>query len=204
LKGVTVLEQIQDVRVGYQIFTRFSGQPGRPARVLVIGSSAGAHLAALIALAEPGECGEDAQAPAAEGDLLPDWVPPSGAVLVSCPATFEPWTDILPSLWDTMQQVAGVSYGADPEFFRRISPVSYARSGACPVLFLHAEYEHLFPLENILHFIGLMRGAGGLAAYRTYPRAEHGFFYDISRRQQKRAFADILSFAENPSSFAVT
>lgn len=190
--GITVLDQLTDLRHAYDIFAAELRRRGRPARIAAAGSSAGAHLASLLSLAAPGQCGESLEfngtAPAGE------WIRPECVILQAAPVKFEPWEDIFPPAWEHMQKAAGVPYPGSKETYRRLSPFEYAGPEACPVLFLHAENEHMFPVSHLHEFSGKMRNAGRRCEIKIYTGAEHGFFYDFTRRVQKEAFSDILDF----------
>ena len=194
LTGTTVFDELADVRHGYDAFTSWLGEHGRPVRVFVMGSSAGAHLAALLTVARPGRCGE----PLAVGDTAyrNDWVPPIGAAVQSTPVTFEPWEEIFPHVWTSMQGIVGVPYATDPEPYRRVSPIRYVSADTPPMFFLEAENEHMFPLDQTLRMVQRMHAAGCVAEYKVYTRAEHGFFYDVTRRQQREALADVVAFID--------
>ena len=195
LAGVTILDQVTDVRHGYDRFVSYLKAKGRPVRIAVFGSSAGAHLAALLALARPGECAEAATF--GECRLENDWTPPAGAALQAVPVTFEPWEDIFPHIWTTMQDIVGTPYADAPELYRKVSPIEYVCAASCSVFILDAENEHMFPHELSLEFVEKMKTAGARAECKVYTKAEHGFFYDVTRRQQKEAFADIVAFVES-------
>lgn len=187
LEGVDIQAQIHDVRLGYQLFRAEWGE--RP--VVVYGGSAGGHLAALLALADPGACGEEAV-----GGV---WVRPAGAILASAPATFEPWDDIFPGIWASMQDIVGKPWTTDPEAYRRVSPSRYIDARSPPVLMLDGGNEHMFPRELGHDFVARLRAAGVWAERHEYPTAEHGFLYDTVRRPQKAAFAEMLRFLERMS-----
>lgn len=193
--GITVLDQLTDLRHAYDIFAAQLSGRGRPPRIAAVGTSAGAHLAALISLAAPGECGESLDSngrfPASE------WIKPECAILQAAPVKFEPWEDIFPPAWEHMQKAAGIRYPGNRVAYRRLSPFEYAGPAACPVLFLHADNEHMFPLRHIREFKEKMREAGRHCEIKIYSNAEHGFFYDLTRRVQKEAFSDILEFLRN-------
>ena len=193
--GGVIQDQITDVRHGYKLFIEHLRRVGRPLRVVVFGSSAGAHLAALLALAKPGECGESATF--RDVTLSPEWVAPVGAALQATPVLFEPWEDIFPHVWVTMQRIVGTPYGKAPELYRRIAPMTYVRADSCPVFFLEAEDEHMFPSRYCEQFVERMRAAGCRAEIKVYTHAEHGFVYDVTRRQQREAFADMLAFIDS-------
>lgn len=189
--GITVLNQITDIRHGYGLFAEFLKNSGRPVRIIVHGSSAGAHLAALLALAAPGQCGESKKF---KEMSIAEWIPPVAAILQSTPVFFEPWEDIFPHVWTAMQMVVGASYEEHQDLYRKVAPIRYISEFSCPFFFLEAECEHMFPLKHIVQFTEKMRSMGRRAEYKVYKNAEHGFFYDVTRRQQKEAFADILKF----------
>jgi acetyl esterase/lipase len=195
LSGVTILDQITDVRHGYDLFHTRLKRLGLPPRVFVHGSSAGAHLGALLTLALPGECGEDTCFRATR--LENEWVRPVGAALQATPVRFEPWEDIFPHGWTAMQRIVGTPYEQAPEKYRRVSPIEYVSRESSPVFFLEAKNEHMFPLEYTREFVEKMRALGRRAECKVYRRAEHGFFYDVTRRAQKEAFADTLAFIES-------
>lgn len=190
LSGVTAAEQVSDLRCAYSLFTEKLRGRSRPPRILVIGSSAGAHLAALLALAAPGECG-DALA------FEDEWIAPCGAALQATPVTFEPWEDIFPAIWSSMQDIAGTPYAPGAEVYRRLSPVAHLGKANPPLFFLEAENEHMFPGAMTLDFTEKHNALGIPSKWKKYPRTEHGFFYDLTRWQQRDAFEDIRAFAES-------
>jgi len=154
---------------------------GRRPHIAIIGTSAGAHLAAMAALTSP------AQAPSYRITAV---------CLQATPFTFEPWTDIFPAIWGDMQRAIGTPYDSDPTRYRQASPISHIRPGQPPIFALHAEDEHMFPLDLTEHFATESRALGNTVEIKTYPRTEHGFFYNLDRWQQREAFDDILSFVE--------
>ena len=64
------------------------------------------------------------------------------------------------------------------------------------MFFLNASDEHMFPNRYTEQAAEKLRSFGQTCIVKTYENAEHGFFYDLIRRQQKEAFADILKFIE--------
>jgi acetyl esterase/lipase len=196
LAGTTILDQIMDIRHGYDLFVSELKQLGmKDCRIVVHGSSAGAHLAALLTMALPGECGE----PLGFRDfsLQNQWIRPAGAVLQSTPASFEPWEDMFPHIWTSMQDIVGTPYEQRPDLYKRVSPITYLSSATPPLYFMEAENEHMFPLRHIKAFIAKARDLGCRAEYKVYQDTEHGFFYDVTRRRQKEAFLDMLKFIES-------
>ena len=189
LSGVNAFDQLQDVRESYDSFVSLLKAKKRPLRIAVAGSSAGAHLASLLLCAEPGECGEKPQ-------LENEWVKPVRGILQSTPSRFTPWEDIFPHIWTTMQAIAGAPYAADPGRYERLSLSHYIRKGNPPLFFAEAENEHMFPPEMNWELVRKQRELGIPAQWKLYTRAEHGFFYDLIRRQQKEFYRDIRSFLD--------
>jgi acetyl esterase/lipase len=192
LNGTTVFDQVGDVRTGLDIFAGNLIQKNRPTKVLLIGSSAGAHLALLTGLSKPDECGAP-QTPLQHNPQI------AGIAVQAAPFTLEPWPDIFPAIWSSMQNAVGKSYDDAKVLFQQASPIQYVRPGSPPVFNLHAENEHMFPQELYLQFEKKMNECGNIVQQKLYPKTEHGFFYALDRWQQRQAFDDIREFAEKIS-----
>lgn len=190
--SIHVLDQLCDLRHAYDIFVSRLKELDRPLKILTYGGSAGAHLCALLSMAEPGQCGEKLEY--AGRKLNNEWIRPAGTALQATPVLFEPWEDIFPIIWASMEKAIGIPYSENPELYRKLAPMNYVSANTCPVFHLHAENEEMFPLRYILAFKEKMEKLGRRCECKVYTNAEHGFFYDLTRRQQKEAFADILNF----------
>ena len=186
--GVTAVEQLRDLREAYDAFVTELEKSGRPLNLAVFGSSAGAHLAGLLALAAPGACGEKAA-------LRHVWVPPVKAILQSTPVSLEPWEDIFPPIWENIQNFAcGWRYEDNPEIFRRLSLRSYLGPENPPCFFMEAGNEHVFMPDRTREFAAAQWKLGVPSVWKSYPMAEHGFMYATRYPVQKRAFADLRRF----------
>lgn len=188
LSGVNVFHQVGDVRTGLDLFAQDLLQRQRPPRVLLIGSSAGAHLALLTGLAKPEECGAPETPSTSPIEI-------AGLAVQDAPFTFEPWPDIFPGIWSAMQNAIGVPYDGHEELYRQASPINYVHADMPPLLNQYAENEHMFPHDLHEAFAARATALGNDMRTKIYPRTEHGFFYSLERWQQREAFEDILEFA---------
>ncbi len=194
-QSTRVAEQVADVRQSYGRFVQWLKGAGRPEKVVVFGSSAGGHLALLLGLAEPGACGDEL--PADPALAAASCIRPAGVAVQAAPVTFEPWDDIPPCSWGPIQRAVGTPYDERPDLYRAASPIRYVNDHSPPVFVLDAEYEHMFPAPVTQQLVDRMREAGRRVEYKVYPSTEHGFFYDITRRQQIEALEDLVAFAKS-------
>jgi acetyl esterase/lipase len=189
LSGVTVFDQVADVREGLDRFLDDLERRGRATRVVLAGQSAGAHLALLTALAAPEQCGAPATPLRRRAEV-------AGVMAEAAPYTFVRWEDIFPHIWNAMQRIVGSSYEKFPELYERASPIRYVTPSSPPVLCQHAGHEHMFPREQMRQFVEAMKTAGRRCTVKEYPRVEHGFFYALDRPQQRAALEDMAAFLE--------
>lgn len=189
LAGVNAIDQLGDVRAGYHQFIQYLRENNLPTRTLTHGISAGAHLAALFGLARPGDCGE--ALPPGEPDPAP-----LAVALEAAPVTFEPWDEIFPQGWASMQQIAGEPYRPGSERYRLLSPIHHLRPDSPRLLLQEAANEHMFPIEESARFVEKAKSLGVKAQMIIYPKAEHGFFYDVTRPAQIKAMQDLLNLAQ--------
>lgn len=176
-----IFDQIADVQESLHHFARDLQHRGRAANITLIGSSAGAHLALMAALRPP---------------LHPPCYHLTGICLQAAPFTFEPWPDIFPAIWKSMQTAVGSPYESHPELYRQASPLHCLNASLPPVFALHAENEHMFPWQLTEDFAAKARSFSTPVSAKIYPATEHGFFYALDRWQQREAFQDILDFIE--------
>ncbi len=187
---ITAFDQLADIRESYEAFIKLAKTKIASPKAVVFGSSAGAHLASLLLTALPGECGEKFTA-------KEPWHLPAAGMLQSTPVSFEPWADIFPPVWNSMQQAAGVRYEDAPACYKALSLNNYIRKSNPPLLFLEAGNEHMFPCEMTLELVKKHQQWRIDSRWHKFDTAEHGFFYGITRRPQKEAFETILKFLED-------
>ena len=190
LRAKNALEQIADLRDGYNIYLKELANLGiNKPEIIVMGSSAGAHLGLLFTLTTPGQLGETASQ-----EVINNFVSPAMGVFQATPTYFAPWEDIFPGIEVSMKDIAGVSYEENPQMYETLSPINFVGENSCPIFLLHASDEHMFPIWHALDFQKKMEKFNKVCQVKTYTPAEHGFVYDITRRVQKEAMADILEF----------
>lgn len=182
-------EQLKDIREAYDRFVSILKEKGRPLKIAVYGVSAGAHLASLLLCAEPGQCGEKLS-------LENEWVKPCKGMLQATPYDFMPWDNMMPSMWDTMQGIAGAAYDKDPERFERLSLRNYINESNPPLFFMEAEYENLFPSHLTLELAKRQREYGLKTHWKVFKGVEHGFFYELKRPSQLEALEDLCKFVD--------
>ncbi len=190
LNGVDVFGQVADVRTGLDFFVQDLARRKRPAKIVLYGVSAGAHLTMLTGLATPEECGKPATPLTSAYEL-------KGIVVEACPFTFEPWEDIFPHIWTSMQGIAGFPYAQDPALYVRASPITYVRPGMPPIFAIHAGNEHMFPKEEGDKFAEKAKNVGARVEAKLYPKMEHGFFFALNRPQQRELLQDMLAFIQS-------
>lgn len=181
--------QLSDIREAYDRFVTILKELGRPLRIAVHGSSAGAHLGSLLLCADPGECGDVCR-------LENEWVKPCGGMLQATPADFLPYEAMMPQFWATMQGIAGAPYDKEPGRYERLSLKNYVRADNPPIFFMEAQREHLFPSEYTLEIARRQRAMGVRSHWKVYKDVEHGFFFELKRRAQIEAFEDVCKFME--------
>ena len=190
LGAKTAFLQLQDIRESYDGFVSVLKQMNRPLKIAVYGVSAGAHLASLLIYANPGECGETVK-------LENKWVKPYKAMLQATPCDFLYFDEMMPSMWNIMQEMAGIPYDQDPEPYERLSLKNYVREDNPPTFFIEAELETMFYSEHTLKIAKKHREMGIQTHWKVYHLMEHGFFYELRRKGQKDAFRDICLFLED-------
>ena len=189
LRAKNAFIQIADLRVGYDIYLQELANLGiEQPEIVVLGSSAGAHLGLLFTLTTPGQLNEGQE------ELAKNFIPPAMGIFQATPTYFTPWEDIFPGIATSMTDIAGVSYQDNPQVYEQLSPITYVNENSCPIFLMHASDEHMFPIWHAKNFQKKMQEYNRICQIKTYTPAEHGFFYDVTRRVQKEAFNDILDF----------
>lgn len=150
---------------------QFGGDPGR---VFVMGHSAGAHTAMLLAL--------DRRYLAAAG-ASPDDI--RGAIGLSGPYDFAIDSNPLRAVFGS---------ASDPA---ETQPVTFVRGDAPPLLLIHGTDDGICWVTHSIRLTGLIRTAGGQAELRLYPGLGHGATvggFSTLRRKQAPTLEDVAAF----------
>lgn len=187
-------EQMGDIAKGYDVFISFIKEKGINIKnIIVIGSSAGAHLSSLLALTEPTHFNP-------EISLTNEWIRPVACISVNGPATLEKLPDLNPIIKKSTEALLRVSYEEyekNKEVFLNASPIYHVNDSSPDFLFLLAGKEEYFPHEFIYNMKDKLEGHGKKVQVVLFPEAEHGFFYSLSSEIQKEALAVMESFVAN-------
>lgn len=132
-------------------FARIGEFGGDPERVFVMGHSAGAHIAAMLALD-----GSFLRRVGADRDQL------RGMIGLAGPYDFLPSTDA------DLQDIFG-----PPANYPRALPVNFADGNNPPLLLLHGENDTRVKIRNTRHLEAAVMKAGGPVTTVIYPRMGH-------------------------------
>lgn len=187
---VHMMDQIGDVATGYDRFLQYidDNRLGIE-QIVVIGSSAGAHLASLLSLTEPSYFNPDMQ-------LTSEWRRPTACVSVNGPGTLEKWPNMHEGIKDNIEQALSTTYGESSDVFRRVSPINHVNGASPDFLFMIVGKEKFFPHQYIHKMNDKLEQYGKKGEVILFPQAEHGFFYGLKNQQQQEALRVLEEFLE--------
>lgn len=148
---------------------------GAPDRLYVMGHSAGAHLAVLIAL--------DPSYLRARG-MDPDEL--NGVIGLAAPYDFLPFTD------DDIRDMFG-----PPEQYARSQPISFAHADAPPMLLMHGLRDDTVWIRKTRNLAAALERAGAAVTVRYYEGIGHGDLVSalsIPLRHRAPALDDVTAF----------
>ena len=120
--------------------------------------------------------------------------PIAGCVSVNGPGTLVPWPEQDANIRTKIEWLQ-----ADGSTLDELSPERQVRDGCPPFLFLLAEYEHLFPHDQVREFAALIEQRGGWTETAVVPETKHGFVYSLGGPAQDRAVELIAAFLDRLS-----
>jgi acetyl esterase/lipase len=146
-----------------------------PARLFLMGHSAGAHMAALLTL--------DPRYFAAAGKPAPRI---AGVIGLSGPY------DFLPLLEADMQDLFG-----PPEDYPESQPINFVRDDAPPMLLIHGVRDDIVWPKNSRNFATALHSQGVRATLKLYPKVSHGdtvAAMSLPARGRAPTLADVSAF----------
>lgn len=173
--GATFPEPVQDVicAAGFAVAqAEQRGLAGGP--LVVVGHSAGGHLAALTALsskslAERSDAGEPVDCP---------YDPPEVDGLVGLAGVYDASAAV-----PVINQLFGASAAAEPDMWRAGDPIRVAGDEGVPddlqVLLLHGDADEVVPLAQSQAFDRALTEAGIPVELQVVPGADHNTLYDV-------------------------
>ncbi len=160
---------------------------GDPARVVLGGQSAGAHLSALALL--------DEQWLAKYGHSSAEvcgYYGISGVYDINAQMDFER------SNGRTAPIMTAVMEG--PDNFTAASPATYVRSGLPPILLIHGDADETVPISVSENFQAKLESIGARSEFVVYPGAGHsGLLFDALASDPARLVTDLSKFARECS-----
>ncbi|MCX5403012.1 alpha/beta hydrolase [Streptomyces sp. NBC_00335] len=172
--------QLDDATAALGWLTARAGELGLDAhRIVSWGESAGAHLAALLALTAPVSGCVVWYGPT-DLTTLPGQCPP-GAYDAADPTTRE-------------ALLIGAALADAPDRARAASPVAHVHAGAPPFLVLHGAEDTLIPLAQGEQLAAALHRVGARVDFRPVPGADHGWA-GLPDEEAERIFSASVDFA---------
>jgi acetyl esterase/lipase len=181
--------QIHDCKAAIRwVRTHAAEYGGDASRIGVMGTSAGAHLAALLGTSggvkelegTVGETGVSSKVQA-----VSDWFGPSD---LTVQGDSEHW------LVDPVSALLGARPADDPEAAAAASPVTYIDHGDPPFLIVHGTADPTVPIEQSLRLRDKLAAAGVPVDLIEVPGGGHGKFEDTSPNREELVRRTVLFF----------
>ncbi len=171
-------EPVEDLRLAMSVFKGMSGKYGfDPARIGAVGSSAGGHLAALLATIGPeDDLGRHPKLATAD-------TRPAAAVLYNPVLNF---VEEAPGI-ESARNFLGGPYKQLTDIYHQASPALRIDKDFPPVLLLYGTDDTLTPVSNCVAMADSLFALGIPCEIALFPGQEHGFGYRLSNSERKRA-----------------
>lgn len=189
--GASLKEQMEDVSLGYDRLCSYAKENKYEVKnIIVMGSSAGAHLAALLSLSDPIFFNPEIQ-------LKNPWKRPRACIFVNGPATLEKWAPMDPDIKRSIEKFLRAPYdGPEAEIFSLASPINHVGNDSPDFLFMLSGQEKYFPHTFTYEMSDKLKALNKYAEVVMFEEACHGFFYFLNEDVQKRALKLMESFLE--------
>ncbi|MFD0677939.1 MULTISPECIES: alpha/beta hydrolase [unclassified Paenibacillus] len=163
--------QLEDVHNAMQYMKKQSSRFGfDPERIVVIGSSAGGYLAAMLAL------------DAAYKESYPQ------AVILYCPVT------TLEMNGDFIPQFMGCPWEGNEELYREASPYNRITGTELPFLIIQGDADVTTPYEQVASFHEALLESGVHSELEVLEGVGHGFGYGVATPAQQKSIQTIEAF----------
>lgn len=139
------------------------------AKVAIIGASAGAHLAALVAFTPDDPRFEGTGAPSTGGTRV------AAAVLHGGPHDLTKYTTFSPEQQGAVNALLGTSAPTDQQL-RDASPISWVTANSVPTLILHGALDQVVPPSQATMLADRLTSVGATARIDLIPDAGHSDF----------------------------
>jgi acetyl esterase/lipase len=182
-------KQAEDLRTAMAFVKAHADDYGfDPARVAVWGSSAGAHLAALLATTQP----------EAELGMTPEIVDrdtlPAAAVCLCSIFSFHHAEGTQEMLTKAICDVMGGTEAERPDLYRQASPIDRLCGKEPPFLMVVGDADDLTPVARHEAMRDAVIAQGGSAELVVLPGVGHGFGYGVTSEAQKQNLAHTERF----------
>jgi acetyl esterase/lipase len=178
-------KQVEDLRNAMSFVKSRADEYGfSPDRVAVMGSSAGAHLAAMLATIQP----EDDLGMTPEVTVR-DTLPQAAVCLCSVMTCHDD-----DKLRDTINQFLGATEEENPELFSQASPVDRVCGKEPPFLMVVGDADDVTPISQHEAMRDALVAKGGSAEVVILPGVKHGFGYGVTSDAQKKTVVLVERF----------
>ncbi|WP_460572489.1 alpha/beta hydrolase fold domain-containing protein [Flaviaesturariibacter terrae] len=158
--SILLREQEADVAAAVRFVQEQSGRYGvDPQKIVLLGASAGAHLALLHAYRHPDSAIR----------AVVDFFGPTDLVAMA----ERPWHPLVPL---ALQMILAKTYPEAPELYRAASPAWLVRPGVPPTLILQGGSDGVVHPAQSRALAARLEGAGVAHELVLYPKAQHGWY----------------------------
>jgi acetyl esterase/lipase len=167
--------QVHDIKAAIRFLRAHAAEHGYPAsRLVIAGSSAGAHLAALVGVtngvaALEGSVGENS-AVSSDVQAIVDLYGASNLTTILAQSTPHGLNVRVPAL----ELLLGGKPDAVPELARLASPVFHVDASDPPLLLQHGDQDPQMPVNQALELLGAYEDAGLPVAFKIMHGSAHG------------------------------
>jgi acetyl esterase/lipase len=179
--------QFEDVRSAFAFMKSRAAEFGfDPQKVVAMGSSAGGHLAALLATTADND-------PLGATPSMPTAQTRPAAVIGLCPA-FSVLSDAQLNVQESVTALLGGSPEEEHELAHLASPVEHVTKDTPPFLIITGDDDDVTPLAHQEHMVGVLRSHGVPVELVVLPGVGHGYGYGVESWSQKEMLAHTERF----------